>query len=419
MHLSLVLLIISLAAPILCIPGDIQLELTHVDYGHQLTKLELINRAARRSQARAKLLSSKCNSPPISRPDIPFRPSGGLEYVLELSIGTPPHPYPILLDTGSSLVWTQCKPCSKCVKQPSPLFVPSKSSTFSLASCSDKLCEVLSQNNCTKNHCSYFYSYADQTYSYGDLARDTFTLGTSNELKVHVAFGCGSINGGDLNNSSGIAGFSRAATSLVSQLGVPGFSYCMTDDINEKTLLRFGTQEEIYRGISAPVQTTKFVKPVEGYEDLYFVAMTGITVGTKQLKIPKTVFAQGTIVDSGTAFTQLPAVAFNKLKKALFSNLNVSPSNTSILDLDCFSSQSMLPSQVKVPEVILHFRGINLNLERGNYVIDMDEEGVLCLAMMKSDSLGIIGNVQQINKQVLYDLKNNKLAIAPNQCYKK
>lgn len=42
--------------------------------------------------------------------------------------------------------------------------------------------------------------------------------------------------------------------------------------------------------------------------------MTGITVSTKQLSIPKSVFANGMIVDSGTAFTQLPQIAFKKLK---------------------------------------------------------------------------------------------------------
>lgn len=418
MHLSLILLIISFATPTtICTFGDIQLELTHVDYGRQLTKFELIKRAASRSQARAALLASKCNSDPLSRANIPFRPSGGLEYVLELSVGTPPVLYPFLLDTGSGLIWTQCKPCSKCIKQPTPLFDPSKSSTFSLLPCSNKQCQALDQKNCTKKHCMYYYSYADGTNSYGSLASDTFTLGTNSELKVHVAFGCGNINGGDLNNSSGIAGFSRAETSFVSQLGVSGFSYCMTDDINEKSPLRFGTQEEIYKGIVAPVQTSKFINPLPGYETLYFVAMTGITVGTKQLSIPKSVFAQGTIVDSGTAFTQLPEVAFTKLEKALFANLKLTVAN-STAGLDCFSSRSIPPSQVKVPKVILHFQGIDMKLPRENYIVDMDDEGVLCFSMMKADSFGILGNTQQINMQVLYDLKNSRLAVAPNQCYK-
>ncbi|KAF3324111.1 aspartic proteinase nepenthesin-2-like protein [Carex littledalei] len=422
MHISLVLLIISLATPTICIPGDIQLELTHVDYGRQLTKLELIKRAARRSQARAALLTSKaCNSNPLSRANIPIHPSGGLEYVLELAIGTPPRPYPLVLDTGSDLIWTQCKPCSRCLPQPSPLFDPSKSSTFSLLPCYNKLCQGgFGQRNCTKNHCMYTYSYGDQTYTSGSISSETFTFGTSSEFKAHIVFGCGTINGGDLDNSSGIAGFSREATSLVSQLSISGFSHCMTDDINKRSTLRFGTQEEIYRDIKVLVQTSKFVDGPPFYETLYFIAMTGITVGTKRLSIPKSVFNNGTLVDSGTAFTQLPEVAYNKLKEALLSDMKLSMSDKSVENLDCFSSPSILPSRVKAPKVILHFEGIDMKLPRENYIADIDDQGILCLTMMKTDySFGILGNTQQINMQVMYDLKNSKLAIAPNQCYKK
>ncbi|KAJ1701535.1 hypothetical protein LUZ63_001314 [Rhynchospora breviuscula] len=425
MQFAILLLLISFATTTQTISnfGDIQLELTHIDHGQNLTKFELLTRAAHRSRARASLLyAMHCTSSnPISRTNIPFHPSGGLEFVLELTMGTPPKPYPFLLDTGSGLIWTQCKPCSKCIKQPSPIFDPSKSSTFSHLSCSDNLCQALSQSNCTRNQCEYFYSYADQTYSIGDYARETFTLGTNGDVKVSMAIGCGHTNGGDLNNSSGIAGFSRVETSMVSQLGVPGFSYCMTDDINKRTLLKFGTQEEIFRDIKAKVQATKFVDPppgIEGY-DLYFVSMTGITVGTKRLSIPKSVFAQGTIVDSGTTFTELPNVAYNKLKKALQSSTKWSPSNITILGLECFSTGSIRPSQVKVPKVIFHFPGMNLEIPRDNYIADMDEQGVMCLGMTNSDSFGIIGNGLQTNMQVLYDLKNSKLVIAPNQCYKK
>ncbi|XP_078179637.1 aspartic proteinase nepenthesin-1-like [Carex rostrata] len=425
MHISLLLLIISLATPTICIPSDIQLELTHVDYGHQLTKLELVERAARRSQARLALLTSKLayNSNPFSRANMPFHPSGDYEYVIELAIGTPPHPYPFLFDTGSDLIWTQCKPCTKCMPQPSPLFDPTKSSTFSPLPCSNKVCQALGQQeNCTKNLCMYSYAYGDQTYSYGYVSSEIFTFGTSSEFKAHIGFGCGFQNGGDLNNSSGIAGFSKLPNSLVSQLGASSFSHCMTDNINKRSILRFGTQEEIYRNIKAPVQTSKFIKGPPGLEALYFIAMTGVTVGTKRLSIPKSVFKKGTLVDSGTAFSTLPEVAYNKLKAALLSDMKLSATNISVQNLDCFSppSASILPSRVKAPQVILHFEGIDMKLHRKNYIYDIDEQGVLCFTITAtSGSFSTLGNQQQINMQVLYDLKNSKLAIAPNQCYKK
>lgn len=99
--------------------------------------------------------------------------------------------------------------------------------------------------------------------------------------------------------------------------------------------------------------------------------------------------------------------------------MKLSVSNISIEYLDCFSSPSILPSRVKAPKVILHFEGIDMKLSRENFLLDVDEQGVLCLTMMKTDSFGVLGNQQQINMQVLYDLKDSKLAVAPNQCYKK
>ncbi|KAJ3677038.1 hypothetical protein LUZ60_002762 [Juncus effusus] len=403
--------------------NGVTLELTHVDYGRQLTKFEHLKICALRSQIRTAYLTTRLfpnSKNPYNQANIPFHPSGAYEYVLEFSMGTPPQPYTFILDTGSDLIWTQCKPCKQCMKQPAPLFEPTKSSTFSLLPCSNKMCQDLQdREQCISNQCIYSYSYGDSTYSYGPLSREIFTLGTTNKVKMPFTFGCGIQNGGDLNNASGIAGFGRASYSFVSQLGVPGFSYCMTDNINKKSPLKFGSQAEIYSNIFAPVQTTPFIPAFsQDYSTVYFVSMTGITVGTTWLKIPRSVFANGTIVDSGTAFTQMPEAAYNEFREAFLSIVKLPFSKESPEGLECFSSKKIRPSRVKVPNVIFHFQGMDMHLPRKNYVMDLDKKGLMCLTMQMTSDLFILGNEQQKNMQVMYDLANNRLAIAPTQCDK-
>jgi hypothetical protein len=71
----------------------------------------------------------------------PVTASSG-EYVMELSLGTPPQKFFTVVDTGSDLTWVQCSPCILCFEQPNPLFNPTASSTYSPTTCNNNLCKV-------------------------------------------------------------------------------------------------------------------------------------------------------------------------------------------------------------------------------------------------------------------------------------
>ena len=62
------------------------------------------------------------------------------EYLLKLSLGTPPQNFTAILDTRTDWVWVQCSPCISCFNQTEPLFNPNKSSSYALSSCKDPLC---------------------------------------------------------------------------------------------------------------------------------------------------------------------------------------------------------------------------------------------------------------------------------------
>lgn len=68
--------------------------------------------------------------------------AGSGEYLMTLTLGTPPQTFSVIVDTGSDLNWVQCMPCQVCYQQPGPKFDPSRSSSFRKASCSANLCNV-------------------------------------------------------------------------------------------------------------------------------------------------------------------------------------------------------------------------------------------------------------------------------------
>ncbi|KAI3927716.1 hypothetical protein MKW92_020416 [Papaver armeniacum] len=52
-------------------------------------------------------------------------------YMVSYEIGTPGTVTYSFMDTGSYLIWLQCKPCKRCYKQVTPIFAPTGSVTYS------------------------------------------------------------------------------------------------------------------------------------------------------------------------------------------------------------------------------------------------------------------------------------------------
>ncbi|CAD6245463.1 unnamed protein product [Miscanthus lutarioriparius] len=410
-----------------------QLKLTHVDAGTSYTKLELLSRAIARSKARvAALQSAAVSAPPVVDPITAARvlvtASSG-EYIVDLAIGTPPLYYTAIMDTGSDLIWTQCAPCLLCADQPTPYFDAKKSATYRALPCRSSRCAALSSPSCFKKMCVYQYYYGDTASTAGVLANETFTFGAASSTKVraaNVSFGCGSLNAGDLANSSGMVGFGRGPLSLVSQLGPSRFSYCLTSYLSP-------TPSRLYFGVFAnlnstntssgsPVQSTPFViNPA--LPNMYFLSVNGISLGTKRLPIDPLVFAinddgtGGVIIDSGTSITWLQQDAYEAVRRGLVSAIPLPATNDTDIGLDtCFQWPPPPNVTVTVPDFVFHFDGANMTLPPENYMLIASTTGYLCLAMAPTGVGTIIGNYQQQNLHLLYDIANSFLSFVPAPC---
>nr|XP_051208386.1 aspartic proteinase nepenthesin-1-like [Lolium perenne] len=165
----------------------------------------------------------------------------------------------------------------------------------SLSTPSSPMCNALYVWDCYKNTCIYQYFYGNSASTTGVLANETFTFGT-NGTRVSVpkiAFGCRNLNAGSLYNGSGMVGFGRGPLSLVSQLGVPRFSYCLTSFMSiVPSRLYFGAYAMLNTtntSDSDPVQSTPFiVNPA--LPTMYYLNMTGISVGGDLLPVDPSVF---------------------------------------------------------------------------------------------------------------------------------
>ncbi|KAF8676342.1 hypothetical protein HU200_047065 [Digitaria exilis] len=354
-------LLISTAPP----PSGYRFTLTHVDSKGGFTRSELMRRAAHRSRHRHRATTtmsssgyySTTSSSSDTRPSGLF--SGQAEYLMELAIGTPPVPFVALADTGSDLTWTQCKPCKLCFAQDTPIYDPTTSSSFSLVTCANDTCLPIWRTNCTaSSHCRYRYVYGDGAYSAGVLGTETLTFGSSSgdgsvTVVAGIAFGCGVDNGGLSYNSTGTVGLGRGTLSLVSQLGVGKFSYCLTDFFNTTITspVLFGSLAELTDITAA--QSTPLIQNLQS-PSRYFVSLEGISLGDPGFRV---------VVDHvAGVLGQRTAV------------------NVSSLESPCFPAPAGAQRLPEMPDMVFHFAGgADMRLRKENYMSFDEEDLAFCL----------------------------------------
>lgn len=95
----------------------------------------------------------------------PSIPTG---FLVNISIGSPPVMQLLHMDTGSSFLWPQCRPCTNCYRQSLPMFDPSKSYTYRKVG--KESCEASIPHlsfDAKTGSCMYSMKYVDDTGSKG------------------------------------------------------------------------------------------------------------------------------------------------------------------------------------------------------------------------------------------------------------
>ncbi|KAG0561301.1 hypothetical protein KC19_9G053300 [Ceratodon purpureus] len=360
----------------------------------------------------------------------------GFEYFMQISFGTPPQQFTTLADTGSDLSWVQCSPCTNnnC-KLSNNVFNADASSTYSQVLCTDPFCAIVGQESYQPSSCSMDgtctyndYLYAGGTSTGGDLAYDTVTLGGVSV--PDIAFGCGTNQQGNFGDYfDGLTGLGRGSLSLPSQLSQHSvaeiFSYCLLDpaSTSQRTYsnLTFGDAAEHSAATYTPMlQSNRF-------PFAYYVGVTAVSIGGKPVSIPASAFQinqktgqGGVILDSGTTFTLWTSAAYTPIVQAFRKQIKYPVARLPASYGLCYDTGVSRKSSLSFPMMVVQMTS-NVNLETPGSTLfqPVDVSGrYYCLMMGINSGFTIIGNVQQSNHLVVYDVVNQRVGFQAMDCSK-
>ncbi|KAG9448901.1 hypothetical protein H6P81_008866 [Aristolochia fimbriata] len=336
-------------------------------------------------------------------------------YIVKVGFGTPKRDMNLVFDTGSDLTWIRCLPCAsgECSRQRDPVFDPSKSSSFRDIPCPSHDCSAFKSSLHEQSTacgapsvCDYKFDYADNSTSRGSLGSDTVSLGTPTISISLFRFGCGHDTRGNFGTTSGLLGLGPGNASFVSQTAArlgKSFSYYLPSQDNCTGSLSFSPE------VTADVKFTPLLDLDR--RSFYFVDLKQIKLGDGIL--PVSFSGAGTLMDSGTVITRLPAAAYAALRsgfrKAMANFTSVAPEDDLLDTCYDFSGYDVL---VAVPKVALVFGGdVRVDVVVSG-ILYGTEKSRLCLAFAANAhdaDYVVIGNKVQRGYEVIYDVGNKRL----------
>ncbi|CAL5204613.1 unnamed protein product [Lathyrus oleraceus] len=342
-------------------------------------------------------------------------------YVVRVKIGTPGQLLFMVLDTSSDESFV---PSLGCISCSAPKFSPKSSTSYVPLKCSAPQCGQARGRSCSptgSNVCSFNQSYADSSFS-ATLSQDSLALdGVTNVIIPKFSFGSINVISGASIPAQGLLGLGRGSLSLLSQSvstysGV--FSYCLPSFKSHyfSGSLKLGPADQ-----PKTIRTTPLLRN-PSRSSLYYVNLTGISVGSVNVPIPNNLLAfnpktgAGSIIDSGTVITSFVEPVYNAIRDEFRKQVKGPFSSLGAFDT-CFKDTN----ETTTPAITLHFQDLDLKLPIENGLIHSTSEPLICLAMAAAPKnvnsvLNVIANYQQQNLRILFDTVNNKVGIARELC---
>ncbi|XP_019422081.1 PREDICTED: aspartyl protease family protein 1-like [Lupinus angustifolius] len=347
----------------------------------------------------------------------------GFLHFANVSVGTPALSFLVALDTGSNLFWLPCN-CTSCVKGlkasngeviPFNIYDLKGSSTGQNVLCGNSLCEEQSQCPSSSDTCPYQVNYlSNGTSTTGFLVEDVLHLITDDDQakdsNTPITFGCGQnqtgafLDGAAPNGLLGLGMRNVSVPSILANQGLTSniFSMCFGSDGYGR--ITFGDNGSLDQG------KTPF--NLMASDPTYNISITQLIVGGNVADIEF-----HAIFDSGTSFTSLKDPPYIQITQSFDSLIKLKRNSSSDLPFEyCYD---ISPNQkIEVPT-------LNLTMKSGDnyFVIDPivtvtgEDAGLLCLAIMNSDDVNIIGQNFMTGYRVTFDRENMFLGWKESNCY--
>nr|XP_023874387.1 aspartic proteinase CDR1-like [Quercus suber] len=380
---TLLKLIHSAFSPIEALNGGFTVDFIHRDspnspfYNASETHSQRVAKALRCSINRLNRFKPTSSVPPNSLQTDLISDSGG--YLLNYSVGTPPVPKLAIVDSGSDSGYSA-----------------------SLA----------------------LMEYGDESFSKGDIAVETITLGSTTGHSVTLPktiIGCGHDNNdtGESKASTGIVGLGGGKAFLVSQLhsSIGGkFSYSLVPSIysldNASSKLSFGSHALVsgFGTVSTPLEYKRS-------DTFYNLTLEAMSVGSKRLELSGTSGSGGSkgniIIDSGSTLISFPTEFYSKFESVVAEEINFEriddPSHQLSL---CYNNSD----DMYFPIIAAHFSVADGKLNPAFTFVPVTY-GIVCLAFAASEP-SIFGYLAQSNLLVGYDLVEKTISFKPTDCTK-
>ncbi|CAN0847421.1 Aspartic proteinase nepenthesin-2 [Linum grandiflorum] len=367
------------------------------------------------------------------------------------------------MDTGSTLVWFPCTSryiCSRCnFRNVNPAnittFIPKKSSTAKLIGCKSPKCQWIygpgvaktcsrcdsGGPNCTQTCPPYSLQYGSGATT-GLLLSETLDLSADKTVPDFLV-GCSVLS---IRQPEGIAGFGRGLDSLPYQVGAKRFSYCLVSHRFDETsvssdLVLDLDSKKTNKKKTAGLTYTPFQKNPDSsnsaFQTYYYLMLRQILVQGKRVKVPykylepsKSDGNGGTIVDSGTTFSYMEGPVYEAVAAAIVNGM-MSNNYTVAKDVQdltglrpCFDVSTQ--DTLTVPQLSFKFKGgAEMELPVTNYFVLVTEK-VICFTIVSDSVIGkgaggggpsiILGNYQQRDYNVEYDLENERFGFKKQKC---
>ncbi|KAJ3683821.1 hypothetical protein LUZ60_014048 [Juncus effusus] len=338
-------------------------------------------------------------------------------YIVRAQLGTPAQNLLLAFDTSNDVAWMPCTGCTGCPAG-SPSFNPTVSSSYHPVACGSVQCNQVQNPTCNPStkSCAFGLSYASSSVQ-AALGQDSLSL--ASDIVSSYTFGCLQNVVGNSIPPQGLLGLGRGSLSFLTQTkSIYGstFSYCLPSfkSLNFSGTLRLGLKGQPVRIKSTPLLSNPH------RSSLYYVNMTGIKVGRRTVPIPPAALAfdpatgAGTVIDSGTMFTQLVRPAYEAMRLEFRRQVNAPVTTLGGFDT-CYNGP------VKYPTITFKFDQMQVTLPEENVIIHSSSGSLSCLAMAAAPEglngvLNVIANMQQQNHRVLFDIPNSRVGFAREVC---